>query len=346
MRCFFAASHGGHAPVWYVADGCVRPCPEVPARAVAIARAVAEAGMEVEEPGKLDVWPALRGVHEAGYLDYLRTIHDLWSAEFGACDVLPDTFVPRGPRGLRRPTKPAAQAGYYCFDLAAPIGAETWRAALDSATSACAAARAVVNGERAAYAICRPPGHHAGADYCGGFCYLNNVAIAAQFSLLAGKKRVVILDVDYHHGNGTQDIFYGRGDVLFVSIHADPSTQYPYFWGHAEETGTGEGAGCNVNLPLPRGCGAVVWMEALERALERVAAFGAEMLLVSLGVDTAAADGIGDFNLEEEDFAEVGRQIAALGLPTLFVQEGGYNVEQIGRSVVAVLRGFTGQHGP
>jgi acetoin utilization deacetylase AcuC-like enzyme len=297
--------------------------------------------MEVEEAANLDVWPALRGVHEAGYLDYLRTIHDLWSAEFGACDVLPDTFVPRG-RGVRRPTKPAAQAGYYCFDLAAPIGAETWRAALGSATSACAAARAVMNGERAAYAICRPPGHHAGADYCGGFCYLNNVAIAAQFCLLGGKKRVAILDVDYHHGNGTQDIFYGWGDVLFVSIHADPNTQYPYFWGHAEETGEGAGEGCNVNLPLSRGCGPEVWLEALGRALDRVEAYGPEVLLVSLGVDTAESDGIGDFNLGLAEFAEMGRRIAALRRPTVFVQEGGYNVERIGGSVVAVLRGFEG----
>jgi acetoin utilization deacetylase AcuC-like enzyme len=297
--------------------------------------------MEVEEAANLDVWPALRGVHGAGYLDYLRTIHDLWSAEFGACDVLPDTFVPRGRR-VRRPTKPAAQAGYYCFDLAAPIGAETWRAALGSATSACAAARAVMNGERAAYAICRPPGHHAGADYCGGFCYLNNVAIAAQFCLLGGKKRVAILDVDYHHGNGTQDIFYGRGDVLFVSIHADPNTQYPYFWGHAEETGEGAGEGCNVNLPLSRGCGPEVWLEALGRALDRVEAYGPEVLLVSLGVDTAESDGIGDFNLGPAEFAEMGRRIAALRRPTVFVQEGGYNVERIGGSVVAVLRGFEG----
>jgi acetoin utilization deacetylase AcuC-like enzyme len=345
MKCFYAATHAAHAPVWYVADGCVRPCPEVPARAVAIARTLADAGMEVEDLEGVrgpDAWPALRGVHEAGYLDYLRTVHDLWSAEFGACDVLPDTFVPRGMRGVRRPTKPAAQAGYYCFDMAAPIGAETWAAALGSATCAVAAARTVLHGERSAYAVCRPPGHHAGTDYCGGFCFLNNVAIAAQFCLLEGKKRVAIVDVDYHHGNGTQDIFYARGDVLFVSIHAEPNTQYPYFWGHAEETGVDAGAGCNVNLPLPRGCGPVVWMEALDRALERVAAFGPEVLLVSLGVDTAAVDGIGDFNLEPDDFSEVGRRIAGLGLPTVFVQEGGYNVEQIGRSVLAVLRGFEG----
>ena len=226
MKWLYAEEQGVHAPVWYIADGCVRPCPEVPARAVALAQALS--AMEDMAPGAMpvvDPWPAMRAVHDAGYLDYLRTIYDVWTAEFGACDVIPDTFVPRGGGGvrgrIRRPSKPSAQAGYYCFDMAAPIGAETWRAALGSATCACAAARWVggeagAGRERASYALCRPPGHHAGRDYCGGFCYLNNAAIAAEYLRQAGAERVAVVDVDYHHGNGTQDIFYARGDVLFV----------------------------------------------------------------------------------------------------------------------------------
>jgi acetoin utilization deacetylase AcuC-like enzyme len=349
MKWFYPEHHASHAPVWYVADGCVRPCPEVPGRAVSIARGLAEApGMEQAFLPAVDPWPAIRGVHDGGYLDYLRTIYDLWTGEFGACDVLPDTFVPPAIRGrVRRPVKPAAQAGFYAFDMAAPIGADTWQAALESATCACAAARAVY-GEaaaahapgRAAYALCRPPGHHAGRDYCGGFCFLNNVAIAAEHLRLAGAARVAILDVDYHHGNGTQDIFYARPDVLFVSLHAEPDTQYPYFWGHAEEIGEGAGEGYNVNFPLPRGCDASRWLDTVELALERIARFEPEVLLVSLGVDTAAFDGVGDFRLGLDDFGTLGRRLASAGVPTAFVQEGGYNVQKIGAAVVAVLGAF------
>ncbi|HVX86615.1 MAG TPA: histone deacetylase family protein [Phycisphaerae bacterium] len=349
MKWFYPERHASHAPVWYVADGCVRPCPEVPARAVAIVRTLLETpGMDQAALPAVDPWPALRAIHDAGYLDYLRTIHDLWTAEFGACDVLPDTFIPPAIRTrARRPAKPSAQAGFYSFDMAAPIGADTWQAALDSATCACAAARAVYAGlspgtlqQRAAYALCRPPGHHAGPDYCGGFCFLNNVAIAAESLRLAGARRVAILDVDYHHGNGTQDIFYSRPDVLFVSLHAEPDTQYPYFWGHADETGAGAGEGFTANFPLPRGCDARRWLETLQRALDRIRGFDPQALLISLGVDTAAFDGVGDFQLELDDFHTLGRALAAADLPTVFVQEGGYNVQKIGAAVAAVLQGF------
>ena len=190
-----------------------------------------------------------------------------------------------------------ARLGAYSFDASSPIAAGTWEGAYWSAQTALTALDAVLAGERAAFALCRPPGHHAGADYLGGYCYLNNAAIAAEAAVAAGR-RVAILDVDYHHGNGTQDIFYARGDVLFVSIHADPRMDYPYFWGHADETGEGEGEGATLNLPLPRGTDLAAYLPALDTALERIAAFAPDLLVVSYGADTFAGDPISHFRLE------------------------------------------------
>ena len=235
--------------------------------------------------------------------------------------------------------KPSAQAGYYCFDMAAPITAGTWEAAVASASLAVAAADALLHGETA-YALCRPPGHHAGRDYCGGFCYLNNVAIAAEHLVLHGRKRVAILDIDYHHGNGTQELFYGRSDVLFVSIHAEPDTQYPYFWGYAEERGEGAGMGCNVNLPLARGASEALWLRTLDLAVGHVKGFRPEAVLVSVGGDIYEADGVGDFCVTLAGFAEIGRRLRGLNLPTMFVQEGGYNVSKIGECIVRLIGGF------
>ena len=247
MRIFHTPHHRLHAPEWYIADGTRHACPDNPKRIERLLEAVRSLpGTQLLTPESIDPWPALRGVHTPDYLDYLQTIHAIWLAEFGhegSTQVLPDTFVRRMP-GTKRPDKPSAQAGYYCFDMAAPITAGTFEAVLAGATCAVAAAESLLEEsgpkhQRSAYALTRPPGHHAGPDYCGGFCYLNNAAAAAQHLLNRGMKKVAILDVDYHQGNGTQDIFYDRGDVLFVSIHADPNTQYPYFWGHADERGSG-----------------------------------------------------------------------------------------------------------
>ncbi len=252
MKVFFSNDQNLHAPKWYLADGTVRPCPEVPARADILHQALAAAGTELIAADSADPFPAIRKIHNADYLAYLENIHTAWTEEFGkdASEyILPDTFPARRPALI--PAKPSAQTGYYCFDMAAPIGPHTFRAAVASARCAVAAANSLLAGQRAAYALCRPPGHHAGPDYCGGFCFLNNAAVAAQHLLLNGNSRIALLDIDYHHGNGTQDIFYHRNDVLFVSIHADPNTQYPYFWGHAAETGSGPGEGFNINLSVP-----------------------------------------------------------------------------------------------
>ena len=340
MHVFVPSRHDLHAPQWYVADGTVRPCPDNPARVDRIRAALQQAGGFEFAAAEVDPWPALRAIHAGDYLDYLQTIHAVWTAEFGpSVDVIPDTFPrvnPHAPR-VKRPAKPAAQPGYYSFDMAAPITAGTWAAALDSARCAVSAAHTVAQGHRAAYALCRPPGHHAGPDYCGGLCYLNNAALAAQFLLLAGQQRIALLDLDYHHGNGTQDIFYARNDVLFVSLHADPNTQYPYFWGHADETGIGPGAGFNLNLPLPRGTSESTWLSALEQALARITAYRPDALVVSLGVDTAEHDTIGDFQLTLPGFRRAGEALAALRLPTALIQEGGYNLDAVGPCVSTFL---------
>ena len=190
------------------------------------------------------------------------------------------------------------------------------------------------------FALCRPPGHHSAADLYGGYCFLNNAAIAAQAFLQDGARRVAILDVDFHHGNGTQDIFYQRDDVLFLSLHGDPVQAFPHFLGYTDETGAGSGEGCNVNYPLPRGTRFDVWQGALTDACSRIKKYSPDALIISLGVDTFEKDPISFFKLSSDDFTRYGTQIAGLGLPTLFVMEGGYAVEEIGLNTVNVLNGF------
>jgi acetoin utilization deacetylase AcuC-like enzyme len=345
MLIFYSPQHILHRPQWYVADGTVRPCPEVPQRAELLIQALAgEATNDVRAAMVVDPLPAIRAIHTSDYLNYLESIHKVWSAEFaatGGMDVLPDTF-PRPVSSVRnrRPGKPAAQAGYYCFDMAAPITAGTWQAALESARCAVAAADALLKGGHAAYALCRPPGHHAGPNYCGGFCYINNAAAAAQYLRQQGHSKVALLDIDYHHGNGTQDIFYNRDDVLFLSLHADPNTQYPYFWGYPQECGEGPGEGFTCNFPLPRGTSESAWLEALEHALARIRTYAPTALVVSLGLDISQADPVGDFRLSRAAFAAIGRRLSGLGLPTAIIQEGGYNLADIGPSCAELLRAF------
>ena len=216
----------------------------------------------------------------------------------------------------------------------------TWEAARAAADVALTGASQIKEGARAAFALCRPPGHHAARDLYGGYCFLNNAAIAAQYLRDAGAARVAILDVDFHHGNGTQDIFYDRPDVLYISLHGDPAEAFPYFSGFADETGTGAGAGFTLNLPLPPGTKFGAWQDALRAALLRIENFRADALVVSLGVDTFAEDPISFFRLQSADFSTYGRMIGASALPTLFVLEGGYAVGEIGVNVVNVLTGF------
>jgi acetoin utilization deacetylase AcuC-like enzyme len=233
-----------------------------------------------------------------------------------------------------------ARLGRFAMDACSPIASGTWEASYWNAQTALSALDAVLGGERNAFALCRPPGHHAGADYVGGYCYLNTVAIAAEAAIAAGRRKVAILDIDYHHGNGTQDIFWARGDVLFVSIHADPATDYPFFWGHADETGEGEGEGATLNLPLPRGTRLDGFERALGTAIERIDAFDPDLLICSYGADTYAGDPISHFAIETEDYARIAAKIAELRRPTLIAMEGGYAVDALGRNVASFLSGF------
>ena len=230
--------------------------------------------------------------------------------------------------------------GLYSFDAGTPLTAGTWQAARSGADCALSAAAHIAHGGRAAFALSRPPGHHAGADFFGGYCFLNNAALAAQYLRDSGLERVAVLDVDYHHGNGTQAIFYERSDVFFTSIHGDPRTEYPFFLGHADERGQGVGLGFNLNLPLSRGSDYARWSEALELALEAIAGYGAQALVVSLGVDTFAGDPISGFALQSQDYLRMGERIARAGLPTVLVFEGGYAVDAVGVNVANVLHAF------
>jgi len=333
MRCFWDARQLAHAPELELHNGAFVPFAESPARAEAILAAIGtpEAAVDHGEA-------RLRAVHSEAYLAFLWSAHKDWRAAGRPGDASGYAWpvVRRRQLSLDRID---ARLGAYSFDAASPIAAGTWEGAYWSAQTALSALGAVLAGEPAAFALCRPPGHHCGSDYLGGYCYLNNAAIAAEAAIAAGRK-VAILDVDYHHGNGTQDIFYERGDVLFASIHADPRTDYPFFWGHADETGEGEGEGATLNLPLARGADLAAYLPALDAALERIAAFAPDLLVLSYGADTFAGDPISQFRLETADYARVARRIASLGTPTLIAMEGGYAVDALGANVASFLEGF------
>jgi acetoin utilization deacetylase AcuC-like enzyme len=334
MRCFWDARQLRHAPARELHNGAFVPFAEHPGRAEAMLAALGP----TEAPRDHGEAPLL-AVHTADYLDFLRSAFAGWQAAGRPGDAAGYVWpvVRRRPLRLDRID---ARLGLHSMDASTPIAEGTWDAAYWSAQTALSALDALLAGERAAFALCRPPGHHAGADYAGGYCYLNAIAIAAEAALAAGGRRVAILDIDYHHGNGTQDIFYGRGNVLFVSIHADPATDYPFFWGHADEAGEGAGKGATLNLPLPRGTELAGFGEALETALARIAAFAPDILLCSYGADTFAGDPISFFRIETADYAVIARRIAALGLPTLVAMEGGYAVDALGANVAAFLSGF------
>ncbi|MBL6932672.1 MAG: histone deacetylase family protein [Rhodospirillales bacterium] len=293
----------------------------------------------VEAPQSFGLDPVLR-VHQRGFVDFLQNCWRDWLAEGYGGVALPSAWPARGMRQDRVPDDIRGRLGYFAFAADTSIEEGTWQAVRASADVALSAQKHVLKGARAAFALCRPPGHHAASDLYGGYCFLNNAAIAAQAFRDEGAKRVAVLDVDFHHGNGTQEIFYGRDDVLFVSLHGDPGSAFPHFLGHADETGKGAGEGFNVNLPLPPGTSFDEWAIALEEALRRISDFSPDVLVVSLGVDTFKDDPISLFRLESDDFKTYGARLALLGLPTLFVMEGGYAVEEIGINTVNVLTGF------
>jgi acetoin utilization deacetylase AcuC-like enzyme len=293
---------------------------------------------DIIAPSQFGLEPVVR-VHDADFVEFLSSAWTEWLAAGNRGEAIPDCW-PARRMAVRRPNSITGKLGYYAMAAETSISAGSWEAACASADVALTAAARLATGERGAFALCRPPGHHAARDLYGGYCFLNNAAIAAQYLRDHGNERVAILDVDFHHGNGTQDIFYARSDVLYCSIHGDPLDAFPYFAGYADEIGSGEGTGYNLNLPLPRGTDFRVWRAALETALARIVKFAPGALVVSLGVDTFENDPISFFKLKTDDFARYGRLISALGLPTLFVLEGGYAVAEIGVNAVNVLQEF------
>ena len=312
---------------------------ESPQRATLVLDRVREVGLgEVVAPSRYGPEPLLR-VHDPQFVEFLSTAAADWRAAGNRGEAIPDCW-PARRMFQRRPNSIAGKLGFYAMAGETSICDGTWEAACAAADVAVSGADRMTSGAKAAFALCRPPGHHAAHDLYGGYCFLNNAAIAAQFLRDHGAARVAILDVDFHHGNGTQDIFYSRPDVLFVSIHGDPIEAFPYFSGYVDEVGSGAGEGLNLNLPLPRGTDFSVWRGALETGLARIRCFAPDALVVSLGVDTFVGDPISFFKLESADFSTYGRMIGACDLPTLFVLEGGYAVADIGVNVVNVLSGF------
>jgi len=314
---------------------------ECPERAEIVLERVKSVALgEILAPEEHGLEPLLR-VHSADFVEFLSHAARDWRAAGHRGEAIPDCW-PARRMGQRLPHSIQGRLGYYAMAGETSISEGTWEAARASANVALTAAAALGRGTRAAFALCRPPGHHAARDLYGGYCFLNNAAIAAQYFRDHGAARVAILDVDFHHGNGTQDIFYERADVLYASLHGDPAEAFPYFLGYADERGSGPGEGYNLNLPLPRGAGFDLWSQALATALARIRGFAPEVLIVSLGVDTFAGDPISFFKLASADFTAYGRQLGALRIPTLFVFEGGYAVAEVGVNAVNVLTGFEG----
>ena len=340
MLTIYSSLHHRHHGNAELIDGKMMPCFEMPRRAEMILERVREVGLgEVRDPDRFGEGP-VRRVHDGGFVDFLATAWQAWTAEGRTQDALPLVWPVRSLRGDRVPDFIDGKLGFYSLDAGVPITAGTWEAVQASADVALTGARTLLDGAPAVFSLCRPPGHHAARAAMGGYCYLNNAAIAAQYLVDQGRARLAILDIDYHHGNGTQEIFYSRSDVLFLSLHADPRVEYPYFLGYADERGAGAGFGFTHNYPLPHGTTWEAYGPALDDACAKVEAFRPDALVVSLGVDTYEHDPISQFRLRTEDFPKIGARIAAARVPTLFVMEGGYAVEDIGVNAVNVLTGF------
>ena len=336
MNIIYSHQHTLHQTAGLVVNGQPFVVEEIPQRLKTILSAVLSAGLgAVIEPVDYGLAPIL-AVHDPGYIAFLQDCYPLGQAFYkDDRPLLPETYSTRRPQ--RKTSHPIGRLGYYSFSTGTPILAGTWQAAYWSAQCALTAAQIASHNQGTAYALCRPPGHHAGKDYYGGFCYLNNAAIAAR-SLLG---RVAILDIDYHHGNGTQEIFYDDPNVLYCSIHADPDQEYPYFWGGAEERGTGDGIGSNFNLPLAVGAGDDEYMQALEACLEVIVRHNPDYLVLSLGFDILLDDPAGGFKISSDGLHSIAERISRLthaGLPTLIIQEGGYLIETLGTSAAGFLQ--------
>ncbi|MCP1673511.1 acetoin utilization deacetylase AcuC-like enzyme [Natronocella acetinitrilica] len=341
MRIYYHPDQACHAPKSFLLRGQLTPSPEGPVRAEILLDALSGAGFSVSTHVPECGLEPLRQVHSDRYLRFLQTIHGRWQALPGGTDIVMPNVHPVGG-GRRYPDHPVGQAGWHMHDMACPLGADSWTGIAASAASAVAAAEAVLDGGDHAYALCRPPGHHAGPERAGGFCFVNNTAVAAAH-LRTRYARVAIVDVDLHHGNGTQDIFYNRGDIWTGSVHADTREFYPFYWGGADETGAGAGLGSNHNIPLPLGSTGREFIAALERLLEELESWQPQVLVIALGLDAHKDDPLAGLRLETEDFIPVGARLRALDLATVIVQEGGYPTQSLGRNLLSFLDGFNAE---
>lgn len=340
MDIIYSETHRQRAPKFELNGGLLVPPFECPERLDFILAEANKRGFAAPHAPSDHGMAPIQAVHDADYLDFLATCWDEWQAMGFKGEAIANIFPSRRMTRLVVPSDIEGKLGYYCLANETAISPGTWEAAQGSAQVALSGADRLIAGQRAAFALCRPPGHHAAQDMFGGYCFLNNAGIAAQHLRDQGAARVAILDVDFHHGNGTQAMFYDRPDVLVVNLHGDPDFAFPHFLGGADERGEGAGEGATLNYPLPEGCSFARWFETLETALSAIQAWGAEALVVSLGVDTYEGDPISAFKLKSADFTTYGERLGRFGLPTLFVMEGGYAVEAIGVNTINVLDGF------
>jgi acetoin utilization deacetylase AcuC-like enzyme len=340
-----ADRHRGHEPPDEIESSGLQTPFEHPGRADAIHDTLAaDHRFSLIEPTRRDATP-IEAVHDPGLVRFLeRAWADYQVRHPGTHDVVPDVFAMPGlVDGIGDfPSRSVIdhELGRWCFETTTPITEGTYDAARSAVDIALMATDAVLAGDRTAYGLCRPPGHHAPTGLYGGYCFFNNAAVAAHHAASTTGTKVTVLDVDYHHGNGTQQIFYGRDDVQYVSLHGDPARAYPYVTGYADECGAGRGTGANLNLPLAAGIDDDGYLHALEGALEAISAFGPGLVVVSLGVDTFHNDPISDLAITTDGFRRQGGRVAELGLPTGVLQEGGYDVAAIGDNVRAWLMGI------
>ncbi len=323
--------------------GLLVPPFECPVRAEHILQRVREVNLgDVIAPDDFEIEVVTR-VHDAAFIRFLETCWDDWVAEGYEGEAIAACWPARGMQQQRIPRHIEGKLGHYALAAETSISNGTWEAARASVNVALSAQATLRDGANEAFALCRPPGHHAAGDMYGGYCFINNAAVAAQAFIDQGASRIALLDVDFHHGNGTQAIFYDRSDVMFLSLHGDPRDAFPHFLGYADETGQGDGEGFNHKYPMGPGTQFNAWGEALMDACQKIKNYAPDALVISLGVDTFEHDPISFFKLASDDFKRYGATIASLGLPTLFIMEGGYAVEEIGINAVNVLEGFEGK---
>jgi acetoin utilization deacetylase AcuC-like enzyme len=346
MLTVFSPDHARHDPQKEMADGKLVPAVEIPRRAEMVHFAVTEAEIgEIIAPDPLDRTLVER-VHDPAYVQFLESFWQRWldaGREPETTDTFPFIWPVPGLRKLETRHLDGLM-GRYSFDAGTPMGPGTWAAASASAATAQTAASRVSEGLSHAFALCRPPGHHAMPDAYGGYCFLNNAAIATEGLRQGGAEKVAVLDVDYHHGNGTQAIFYDRSDVFFASIHADPMDEYPYFLGHADEIGQGDGEGANLNMPLPIGTLWPDYANVLSHVLAQIEAFKPDAVVISLGLDTFERDPISQFRLRSEDFFTLGAALGGMTVPAVIVFEGGYAVDDLAVNAINTLTGFLDRH--